>query len=98
MIVRKLRLKRGWSQSQLAEVAGVTTRMVDAQIVDYRPAVEIERIYPLGSIRKISGQLRFDLIHSDLPHLAGVDVYIELNFAADDPVFDSHGTFVQGKA
>jgi hypothetical protein len=35
-------------------------RMVDAQIVDYRPAVELERIYPLGSIRKISGQLRFD--------------------------------------
>ena len=27
MIVRKLRLKRGWSQSQLVEMAGVTTRM-----------------------------------------------------------------------
>jgi hypothetical protein len=38
----------------------IVPRMVDAQIVDYRPAVEIERIYPLGSIRKISGQLRFD--------------------------------------
>ncbi|MNQ51301.1 hypothetical protein D3C85_652780 [compost metagenome] len=35
-------------------------RMVDAQIVDYRPAAELERIYPMGSIRKISGQLRFD--------------------------------------
>jgi len=35
-------------------------RLADAQIVDYRPAVELERIYPLGSIRKISGQLRFD--------------------------------------
>lgn len=35
-------------------------RMADAQIVDYRPAVELERVYPLGSIRKISGQLRFD--------------------------------------
>ncbi|AWM93660.1 DUF4892 domain-containing protein [Pseudomonas sp. 31-12] len=38
----------------------IVPRMADAQIVDYRPAVELERIYPLGSIRKISGQLRFD--------------------------------------
>ncbi|MFJ2367607.1 DUF4892 domain-containing protein [Pseudomonas sp. NPDC087697] len=35
-------------------------RLADAQIVDYRPAAELERIYPMGSIRKISGQLRFD--------------------------------------
>lgn len=35
-------------------------RPTDAEIVDYRPAAELERIYPLGSIRKISGQLRFD--------------------------------------
>ncbi|WPN48446.1 MULTISPECIES: DUF4892 domain-containing protein [unclassified Pseudomonas] len=38
----------------------IVPRMVDAQIVDYRPPAELERIYPLGSIRKISGQLRFD--------------------------------------
>ena len=38
----------------------ILPRMGDAQIVDYRPTVELERIYPLGSIRKISGQLRFD--------------------------------------
>ncbi|MCW8275614.1 DUF4892 domain-containing protein [Pseudomonas sp. PCH199] len=38
----------------------IVPRMTDAQIVDYRPAAEFERIYPLGSIRKISGQLRFD--------------------------------------
>lgn len=35
-------------------------RLPDAQIVDYRPATELERLYPLGGIRKISGQLRFD--------------------------------------
>ena len=35
-------------------------RLTDAEIIDYRPAAELERIYPLGSIRKISGQLRFD--------------------------------------
>ena len=35
-------------------------RQVDAQIVDYRPAEDKERIYPLGSIRKISGQLRYE--------------------------------------
>ncbi len=33
-------------------------RQVDAQIVDYRPAEDRERIYPMGAIRKISGQLR----------------------------------------
>lgn len=38
----------------------IVPRMADTQIVDYRPVVELERIYPLGSIRKISGQLRFD--------------------------------------
>jgi hypothetical protein len=38
----------------------IVPRMADAQIVDYRVPVDIERIYPLGSIRKISGQLRFD--------------------------------------
>ncbi|MHC8365842.1 DUF4892 domain-containing protein [Pseudomonas sp. ZT5P21] len=38
----------------------IVPRVVDSQIVDYRPAIELERIYPLGSIRKISGQLRFD--------------------------------------
>lgn len=35
-------------------------RLPDAKIVDFRPVAELERIYPLGSIRKISGQLRFD--------------------------------------
>lgn len=35
-------------------------RPADAEIVDYKPATSQERIFPLGSIRKISGQLRFD--------------------------------------
>lgn len=35
-------------------------RQVDAQIVDYRPTEEKERIYPMGAIRKISGQLRYE--------------------------------------
>ena len=53
------------AQSFAADLPGsqdlpMLPRMADAQIVDYRPAVEMERIYPLGSIRKISGQLRFD--------------------------------------
>jgi hypothetical protein len=32
----------------------------DARTVDQRPAVEQERIYPMGALRKISGQLRMD--------------------------------------
>jgi hypothetical protein len=38
----------------------IVPRMADAQIVDYRQTPDVERIYPLGSIRKISGQLRFE--------------------------------------
>lgn len=32
----------------------------DAKVVDERPAVEQERVYPLGALRKISGQLRME--------------------------------------
>ena len=35
-------------------------RQVDAPLVDYRPAEEKERIYPMGAIRKLSGQLRYE--------------------------------------
>lgn len=35
-------------------------RLADVQIVDYTVQPDIERIYPLGSIRKISGRLRFE--------------------------------------
>jgi transcriptional regulator with XRE-family HTH domain len=40
MIVRKLRLKRGWSQSQLAEMAGVTTRTIQRIEQGQRPSLE----------------------------------------------------------
>ena len=33
---------------------------VDARVDDQRPAVDKERIYPLGALRKISGKLRMD--------------------------------------
>lgn len=51
--------------SQAADVSGsqdleILPRPLDAEIVDYRAPVELERIFPQGSIRKISGQLRFD--------------------------------------
>ena len=35
-------------------------RLADAQIVDYSVKPDVERIYPMGSIRKISGRLRFE--------------------------------------
>jgi XRE family transcriptional regulator, regulator of sulfur utilization len=40
MIVRKLRLKKGWSQSQLAEMAGVTTRTIQRIEQGHRPSLE----------------------------------------------------------
>jgi hypothetical protein len=32
----------------------------DARVVDQRPAVQQERVYPLGALRKISGRLRME--------------------------------------
>lgn len=33
---------------------------VDAKVIDQRPATEQERVYPMGSLRKISNQLRVE--------------------------------------
>lgn len=40
--------------------AGSLPVPVDGKVVDQRPAVEQERIYPMGPLRKISGRLRVD--------------------------------------
>lgn len=40
MIVRKLRLQRGWSQSQLAEMVGVATRTIQRIEQGQRPSLE----------------------------------------------------------
>ena len=40
MIVRKLRLKRAWTQSQLGEMAGVTTRTIQRIEQGHRPSME----------------------------------------------------------
>ena len=49
--------------------AGVLPVPQDAKVVDQRPAVEQERVYPMGPLRKISGRLR--ALHPAAPH-AGV--------------------------
>lgn len=43
MIVRKYRLKRGWSQRQLAEMTGVTTRTIQRIEQGHRPSVETSK-------------------------------------------------------
>ncbi len=43
MIVRKLRLKNGWSQSQLAEMAGVTTRTIQRIEQGHRASMETSK-------------------------------------------------------
>ncbi len=43
MIVRKLRLKKGWTQSQLAEMAGVTTRTIQRMEQGQQPSLETAR-------------------------------------------------------
>jgi hypothetical protein len=48
-----------WSPSSFADALSVPAPD-DASVVDQRPAVEQERIYPLGAVRKISSQVRMD--------------------------------------
>lgn len=43
MIVRKLRLQRGWSQAQLAEMAGVTTRTIQRLEQGQKPSLETHK-------------------------------------------------------
>ncbi len=51
--------------AQAADVAGshdleILPRPTNAEIVDFRETVALERIFPQGSIRRISGDLRFE--------------------------------------
>ena len=62
----------------------IVPRMADSQIVDYRPAAELERIYPLGSIRKISGQLRFDGQVSARGHVTSVTYELPAEHSSTD--------------
>ncbi len=59
-------------------------RLTDAEIVDYRPAAELERIYPMGSVRKISGQLRFDGQVSARGNVTGVTYQIPAERTSDE--------------
>jgi hypothetical protein len=62
----------------------VVPRLTDAEIVDYRPMTEVERIYPMGSIRKISGQLRFDGQVSARGNLTGITYQLPTERTSDE--------------
>lgn len=62
----------------------ILPRLTDTEIVDYRPAAELERVYPMGSIRKISGQLRFDGQVSARGTLTSVTYQLPAEHASDD--------------
>lgn len=59
-------------------------RLADAEIVDYRAPAEQERIYPMGSVRKISGQLRFDGQVSAHGSLTSVTYQLPVEHSADE--------------
>ncbi|KWS41982.1 DUF4892 domain-containing protein [Pseudomonas amygdali pv. morsprunorum] len=62
----------------------ILPRLTDTEIVDYRPAAELERVYPMGSIRKISGQLRFDGQVSARGTLTSVTYQLPAEHTSDD--------------
>ncbi|MEX0739527.1 MAG: 2TM domain-containing protein [Pseudohongiella sp.] len=51
MIVRKLRLKRGWSQEQLAEMSGLSVRTI--QRVERGQSAELETLKSLAAVFEI---------------------------------------------
>jgi len=59
-------------------------RLADAQIVDYRAPVELERIYPQSAIRKISNRLRSDAQVSARGQMTSVTYELPPEHAADE--------------
>jgi len=64
-------------------------RLPDAEIVDYRPSAELERVYPMGSIRKISGQLRFDGQVSARGNVTAITYQIPSEHTSDEAFTDA---------
>ena len=51
MLVQKLRLQRGWSQSQLAELSGLSTRTI--QRIESGQSASTETLKSLASVFEI---------------------------------------------
>ncbi|WP_213877520.1 DUF4892 domain-containing protein [Pseudomonas sp. dw_358] len=60
-----------WAATAVAAPFSVPAPM-DATVVDERPASQQERLYPMGAVRKISGQLRMEAQVSGKGELASV--------------------------
>ncbi|ALD96097.1 DUF4892 domain-containing protein [Pseudomonas syringae] len=73
----------------------ILPRLADTEIVDYRPAAELERVYPMGSIRKISGQLRFDGQVSARGNLTSVTYQLPAERTSDDAFTAARETLQQ---
>ena len=65
MLIQKLRLQRGWSQEQLAEVSGVSTRTVQ----------RLERGQPasLESLKALASAFELDLKDLQEPNMTSID-------------------------
>jgi len=63
MIVRKLRLKRGWTQSQLAEMADVTTRTI--QRIEHGKKPSLETSKALASVFEVD----HSIFQPEEPHM-----------------------------
>lgn len=74
----------------------ILPRPLDTEIVDYRPQAEQERIYPLGALRKISGQLRYDGQVAARGPVQSVTYQLPLGHSADE-AFTAAREALQGK-
>ncbi|WP_443216102.1 DUF4892 domain-containing protein [Pseudomonas sp. M47T1] len=71
------------SAAMAAEFADIP-RPADAQAIDPRPAMQAERTYPLGAVRKISNQIRMDGQVSARGQLSSVTYELAVGASAMD--------------
>jgi transcriptional regulator with XRE-family HTH domain len=69
MLVHKLRLQRGWSQEQLADLSGLSVRTI--QRIERGGSASIESLKALAAVFEVDfHQLRQEVDMSDAPHPA----------------------------
>ena len=86
MIIRKYRLQRGWSQDQLAEIAGLSVRT--GQRIEHRQTPGLESLKSLAAAFDISAdELKPE---TDMPNSVAVNKEIAIEYVRDMKAYYSH--------
>jgi transcriptional regulator with XRE-family HTH domain len=94
MLVQKLRLQRGWSQEQLADLSGLSARTI--QRIESGSVPSVESLKAIGSVFEIDwSQLKDSQMTDDQSHGATADEALALAYVRRVKKFYLHlGEFV----